>query len=139
MLNAPPILVAVDIIPNSKLVLSITWSQWFNALYNFVLAKVDYTSASIQVLATGFSITIDNRGQVVTINPAGVLATGTITMPKTPYDGQPIEVSTTQTITGLTVSANAGQTIKNAPTTLVAGSGFAYYYNAAALTWFRRY
>lgn len=136
MVNPPPINGSIDSMGGS---LSLMWAAWFNALYRFVIGMSDYTNPSIQTLATGFSITIGDRTTVLTLTPAGVLATGTITMPKTPYDGMPVEVSSTQTITGLTVSPNSGQTIKNAPTTLTAGLGFGYYYNLAATTWYRRY
>jgi hypothetical protein len=86
---------------------------------------------------TGFSIVLTGSQQMVTLTPAGTLAAGTIKMAAQPIDGQVVQVSTTHTITALTVSANAGQTIQNAPTTLVAGTSFMYYYNAVETTWFR--
>lgn len=117
--------------------LSPVWLMWFNKLFLYLSYLVDYTSAVLLVPVTGFSYTIVS--QVTTLNPLGTLATGTLIMPKSPFDGQTIEVGTTQTITGLTVSPNAGQTVYNAPTTLIAGSGFAYYYRQATNTWYRRY
>lgn len=97
------------------------------------------TNADYQVPTTGFSITISAGKRSLTLDPAGTLATGTITMPAAPVDGQKVAVSTTQTITALTTSANAGQSIKNAPTTLAAGAGFQYQYRASNTTWYRLY
>ena len=68
------------------------------------MAKLDGTNGLIQqydyqVLTTGFSYTFAAGTQVLVINPAGTLATGTITMPAAPADGMTITFSSTQTIT----------------------------------------
>lgn len=89
--------------------------------------------------ATGFSLTIGNSVGCLILNPAATLATGTVTMPASPWDGQRVEVCSTQTVTTLTVSANTGQSIKNAPTMISAGSGFRYRYRASDTTWYRLY
>lgn len=49
------------------------------------------------------------------INPAGTLATGTITLPLNPPDGCLAEISTTQVLTtaGWSVAANTGDVIVN--------------------------
>lgn len=91
-----------------------------------------------QVVTTGFSTTIGNGISTLILNPAGTLATGTVIMPSAPIDGQIQYVTTTQIITALTVSANVGQTVKNVPTTLAAGSAFSMIYQLSTLTWFRR-
>lgn len=99
------------------------------------------TSKSIQVPVTGFSITIANNVSTLILNPAGTLATGTITMPAAPFDGQEVRINSTATITALTVSPNAGQTVKNAPTTLTINTsgpqGYCFIYHLASTTWFR--
>lgn len=87
--------------------------------------------------ATGFSITVAPGVHALILDPAGTLATGTVMMPADPPDQFRLEVASTQTITALTVSANAGQTIKNAPTTLAAGGAFAYRYAEANSTWYK--
>jgi hypothetical protein len=87
---------------------------------------------------TGFAITIANATAVEILNPAGTLATGTLTMPAAPGDTQEVCISSSQTITAITVSANAGQSIVAPPTAMSAG-GFCYIYNLAATTWFRLY
>lgn len=118
--------------------LSTPWFKSFSALFNFLTANVlDFTQASVQVPLTGFSITVADKSQVLTLNPAGTLATGTVKMPVTAYDGQAVYVNSTQTVTSLTVSPSGTDTLKNAPTTIAAGTGFGYYYHAATTTWFR--
>ena len=99
---------------------------------NGLLQSYDY-----QVLTTGFTYTFAAGTQVLVINPAGTLATGTITMPASPADGMTIRFSSSQIITALTVSANTGQSIVSAVTTLAAGSGAAYIYRLANTTWYR--
>lgn len=115
------------------------WLQWFNWLNNFLLGIVNYANATVNTPVTGFSVTIGSQVTVLLLTPAGTLAAGTVTMPAAPYNGMPIEITSTQTVTSFTLSANAGQSIKNAPTTLLAGTGVAYFYNAPLTTWFRRY
>lgn len=99
---------------------------------NGLIQAYDY-----QVLTTGFSYTFAAGTQVLIIQPAGTLATGTITMPASPSDGMTIRFSSSQVITALTVSANTGQSIVSAVTTLAAGGGAVYIYRAANTSWYR--
>lgn len=104
--------------------------------------KIDGTSGVLQsydyqVLATGFTYTFAAGVTTLIANPAGTLATGTITMPAAPADGMVITFNSTQIITLLTVNANAGQSIVNAVTTLTAGSGAKYIYRLTNTTWYR--
>lgn len=94
-------------------------------------------SVSYQVPLTGFSITVGAGILTLNIEPAGTLAAGTVVMPAAPYDNQQLTVMSTQTITALTVSANAGQSIQAAPTTIAAHSSFKYRYKASNTTWYR--
>lgn len=112
----------------------------FDASGNFIhlFARADQ-SKSVQVPTTGFAITVGNNTSTLIINPAGTLATGTVTMPATPIDGQEVRLSSTQTVTTLTVSPNTSQTISNAPTTIAPGQGFAWIYHLATTNWFRLY
>jgi len=98
---------------------------------NGLLQAYDY-----QVPTTGFSYTFAAGVQTLIMNPAGTLATGTITMPAAPADGMVITFSTTQAITALTVAANTGQTINNATTTLAVGQSMSYVYRSASTAWF---
>lgn len=112
----------------------------FDATGNFInLFPTSDQSKSVQVPTTGFTITGANTSKTLILNPAGTLATGTITMPAGPIDGQEFRFSSTQTVTALTVSPNAAQTLSNAPTTIAPGQGYGYIYHLATTNWFRLY
>ena len=103
-------------------------------------AKIDGTNGVLQaydyqVLTTGFNYTFAAGTQVLVINPAGTLATGTITMPAAPVDGMTITFSSSQRITALTMSGN-GASISGAITFLPALSGVTYVYRATGTTWY---
>lgn len=90
---------------------------------------------SNQIPTNAFSITIPNWANVLALNPSGTLASGTITMPAAPTDGQTITITSTQNITTLTHSANTGQTLNSALTTLPASTSASWVYNSATGTW----
>lgn len=94
-------------------------------------------SYSLQVPTTGFTITIGDNISGLLLNPAGTLATGTVTMPATPIDGQIVRIATSQTITALTISANSGQTIATATTTLALGRGVQFIYQLSGTKWYQ--
>jgi hypothetical protein len=98
---------------------------------NGVLQAYDY-----QVLTTGFSYTFAAGTQTLIINPAGTLATGTITMPASPADGMVITVTTTQQITALTVQGNTGQSIVAGAITMRANQPESFVYRLANTTWY---
>jgi len=114
-----------------------SWIAWVNQVVSALNVLVNYSSAVQQVVTTGFSLTVPNGQQILTLTPAATLATGSIIMPPAPINGAFVQVSTTNTVTALTLSGNTGQTLLNAPTTLTAGSSFSYYYNATNSTWYR--
>jgi hypothetical protein len=60
---------------------------------------------------TGTAITMQAAALVV--NPAGTIAALSVTLPLNPPDGCVAEITTTQQITALTLSANAGDTFVN--------------------------
>ncbi len=89
---------------------------------------------------TAFTLTFGNSQTWYILNPAGTLATGTITMAAAPADGQRECVVSSQTQTAITFTANAGQTISTnpaIPTALVAGTAVCYVYVAPQATWFK--
>lgn len=92
------------------------------------------TNFVYNVPITGFSLTLSAWHTV--LDPAGVLATGTLMMPALPSNGQLCDFRTSQTITSLTVAANSGQSVVGAPTTLVAGSPKSAIYRTANKTWY---
>lgn len=106
-----------------------------------MVAKLDGTNGLIQQYdyqapTTGFSYTFAAGVQVLVMQPAGTLATGTITMPASPADGMTITFSSTQTITALTVQGNTGQSITGQPTTFGAGSAATFVYRLSNTTWY---
>lgn len=112
----------------------------FDTNGNFITLKATADqSKSLQTPTTGFSITIADNISTLILKPAGTLATGTITMPATPVDGQNVRITTSQIITALTLSPNSGQSIIAAPTTLGVGQGVGYTYSSSDTTWYRLY
>ena len=97
---------------------------------NGLIQAYDY-----QVLTTGFSYTFAAGTQVLVINPAGTLATGTITMPASPSDGMTITVESTQQVTALTMSGNGG-TIVGAATQLIPNQPLSWVYRSTGTTWY---
>jgi hypothetical protein len=96
---------------------------------NGLLQSYDY-----QAPTTGFSYTFAAGVQVLVLDPAGTLATGTITMPAAPADGMTITFSSDQQITALTMAGN-GASINNAVTLLPAKTSVTYVYRATGTTW----
>jgi hypothetical protein len=102
-----------------------------------IKAFTDRATYTYNVPVTGFSLTIGAAIQYLILEPAGVLATGTITMPASPTDGYQVGFTSTQAVTALTLTPNTGQTIRNSPTALAAGVGITFIYRAANATWYR--
>ena len=100
---------------------------------NGVLQSYDF-----QALTTGFSYTFAAGTTTLIINPAGTLATGTITMPATPADGMVITFTTTQEITAITINGNTGQSIGGTQVAqLPANSAMSFVYRQSNTTWYR--
>ena len=100
---------------------------------NGVLQSYDF-----QALTTGFSYTFASGTTTLIINPAGTLATGTITMPATPADGMVITFTTTQEITAITINGNTGQSIGGTQVAqLPANSAMSFVYRQSSTTWYR--
>jgi hypothetical protein len=119
--------------------LSMTWTMWINyisrILTGFQFSAVYETNTPI----AGFTYNAASNVSKTILTPAGVLATGTVRLPATPFDGMEWALTSTQTITALTLTVVAGQTVKNAPATLAAGVGIGYTYSSSNLTWYRLY
>jgi len=97
---------------------------------NGLLQQYDY-----QVSTTGFSYTFAAGTTVLVMNPAGTLATGTITMPAAPADGMTITVESTQQVTALTMSGNGG-TIVGSAIQLIPNQPLSWVYRLANTTWY---
>ena len=91
------------------------------------------------VPTAGASFTIPDNVTNYVMIPAGTLATLTLTMPPNPVFGQVQRITSSATITALTLTANAGQTISNAPTAITVSTtapyGYAFVY--LGTTWYR--
>jgi hypothetical protein len=86
------------------------------------------------VPTTGQNISMANNIGRLVLNPVGLLASLTITMPSLPIDGQECSFSSSQAITVLTV---VGGTIIGGLTTLALGGFASFVYSQAASSWFR--
>ena len=90
----------------------------------------------------GFNVTVPtpvSEQQWMLLQPAGTLATGTITLPLntgTP-DGTQLLVTTTQIITAFTLALNGAAAAFGAPTTLAANAFFTMRFYQATNSWYR--
>lgn len=89
------------------------------------------------VPSAGFSATFGNFQRILALAPSGTLTYGYTTLAPNPVDGAENCTFSTQTITELTVSANAGQSINNAVTTLAANAQACFLYSQSNKTWDR--
>jgi hypothetical protein len=104
-----------------------------DAVYN---VGTQDAGVSFQTFSNSGSFTLANH-VTRTVNTGSGITTFTITMPSAPSNGQVVDFATNGAITTLTVSANSGQSITNAPATLTAGSGFEYVFQTSNTTWYR--
>ena len=92
--------------------------------------------------STGFNVTVPtpvSQQQWMLLQPAGTLATGTITLPLntgTP-DGTEILITSTQTITAFTLAINGAAQIFGNISTIAAGAAVRYRYYLATNSWYR--
>lgn len=99
-------------------------------------------STNLYTPATGFNVTVPtpvSEQQWMLLQPAGTLATGTITLPLntgTP-DGTQVLVTTTQIITAFTLALNGAAAAFGAPTTLAANEFFTMRFYQATNSWYR--
>lgn len=99
-------------------------------------------STSISTPGTGFNITVPtpvSEQEWMLLQPAGTLATGTITLPinTTTPEGTEVLVTTTQTITALTIALNGASSANGAPTTLAANGFFRMRFVTSTNSWYR--
>jgi hypothetical protein len=91
---------------------------------------------------TGFNIAVQtpvSQQQWLLIQPAGTLASGTVTLPlntQTP-DGTELLVTTTQQITSFALALNGAASAYGAPSTLSADGFFRMRYYANTNSWYR--
>lgn len=84
---------------------------------------------------TGQTVTVQSSGTVkLFINPAGTLVALTIALPSSPSDLDSVNISSSQAITGLTMS---GGTIVGPLTTMAIGTFATYTFSATTNQWWR--
>lgn len=98
-------------------------------------------TVQLVVPATGFNyaVTGTSVNAWVLLQPAGTLATGTVTLPvaASTADGMEVLVTTTQIITTFTLGANGAAATYGAPTTMAANAFFRMRFYQATNSWYR--
>lgn len=99
-------------------------------------------STNLYTPGAGFNITVPtpvSEQQWMILQPAGTLATGTITLPLNTGvpDGTQVLVTTTQIITAFTLALNGAAAAFGAPTTLAANAFFTMRFYQATNSWYR--
>lgn len=99
-------------------------------------------STNLYVPGTGFNITVPtpvSNDQWMLLQPAGTLATGTITLPLNTGvpDGTTVLITTTQEITSLTIALNGATAIFGGVTSLAAGTATAIRFYQATNSWYQ--
>jgi hypothetical protein len=99
-------------------------------------------ATNVYTPGTGFNLAVPTpvaQQQWMLIQPAGTLASGTITLPlntQTP-DGTEVLVTTTQQITAFTLAINGATAAYGAPLTLAAEDFFRMRFVQATNSWYR--
>lgn len=99
-------------------------------------------ATNLYVPATGFNITVPtpvSTQQWMLLQPAGTLATGTITLPLNTgvTDGTEVLVTTTQQITSFALALNGASNAFGAPTSLAANASFRMRFYQPTNSWYR--
>jgi hypothetical protein len=99
-------------------------------------------SVNLFVPGSGFNITVPtpvSNDQWMLLQPAGTLATGTITLPLNTGvpDGTTVLITTTQEITSLTIALNGASAIYGAVTSLAAGTATAIRFYQPTNSWYQ--
>jgi hypothetical protein len=99
-------------------------------------------AVNLYVPGSGFNITVPtpvSNDQWMLLQPAGTLATGTITLPLNTGvpDGTTVLITTTQEITSLTLALNGASAIFGAVTSLAAGTATAIRFYQPTNSWYQ--
>ena len=99
-------------------------------------------ATNLYVPGTGFNITVPtpvSNDQWMLLQPAGTLASGTITLPLNTGvpDGTTVLITTTQEITSLTIALNGASAIFGGVTSLAAGTATAIRFYQATNSWYQ--
>ena len=99
-------------------------------------------SVNLYVPGSGFNITVPtpvSNDQWILLQPAGTLATGTITLPLNTGvpDGTTVLITTTQEITSLTIALNGATAVYGAVTSLAAGAATTIRFYQPTNSWYQ--
>jgi hypothetical protein len=99
-------------------------------------------SVNLYVPGSGFNITVPtpvSQDQWMLLQPAGTLATGTITLPLNTGvpDGTTVLITSTQEITSLTIALNGATALYGGVTTLPAGTATAIRFYQPTNSWYQ--
>ena len=99
-------------------------------------------AVNLYVPGSGFNITVPtpvSNDQWMLLQPAGTLATGTITLPLNTGvpDGTTVLITSTQEITSLTIALNGASAIYGAVTSLAAGTATAIRFYQPTNSWYQ--
>jgi hypothetical protein len=99
-------------------------------------------AVNLYVPGSGFNITVPtpvSNDQWMLLQPAGTLATGTITLPLNTGvpDGTTVLITTTQEITSLTIALNGATAVYGAVTSLAAGTATAIRFYQPTNSWYQ--
>jgi hypothetical protein len=81
--------------------------------------------------------TVLDGSEMVTLQPAGTIATHTLDLPAGQLNGAETTIFTTATITGLTVTSAGTSGVLGMPTTLAANASFVAKYSSVLGKWIR--
>ena len=87
---------------------------------------------------SGSTVQAANNASMLSLQPAGTIAALTVALPTVPFDGQRVQIFSSQAITALTLTASPGTvSAAGAVTALTAGQSIEYFYVASTATWNR--
>jgi hypothetical protein len=96
------------------------------------------TGYQYSAATANFNDTVGTSISRVIYDPAGTLATGTLTLPAGNVEAKIVTVSSTQIITAFKVNPSVGTTlVPSANITLAAGTSVSYFYHAVETKWYK--
>ena len=110
-----------------------------NLLTHTVGPLIDNSVSIPAAPITGFALTVPNRVDYWLIFPAATLATGTITMPAVPLDGQELTLWSSQIVTTLTLSFNGKGNFGTMPATMAANTPYRFKFLLALNAWMKMF
>lgn len=118
----------------------VTQNVAISQLAAYILSSIGNTGLVTQYSSpnvSGFSVSINAVPNTwLLLTPLAVYAVGAIILPASPSDQDEVNVSSTQAVTALTVSAG-GRSVNGAPSALTANGFFTMRYDGVNNSWYR--